>query len=123
MSLRGKLDRLQKTMQGKLSFFELADGRRYYFDPQETFRATFMFLADSLQADHARDPRPEPPEVLRAVADAKDRETALTRIMDGRSHLPLDREALVERGEFVPRSLVAGREYDGLEDFSEGVSR
>ena len=107
MSLRGKLDRLQKTMQGKLSFFELADGRRYCFDPQETFRATFMFLADSLQADHAREPRPEPPEVLRAVADARDRRTALDRVMGGYPHLPLDLEALVERGELVPRSLVA----------------
>ena len=82
-----------------------------------------MFLADSLQADHAREPRLEPPEVLRAVADARDRRTALERVMGGYPHLPLDQEALVERGQLVPRSLVAGGEYDGLEDFSEGVPR
>ena len=36
--------------------------------------------------------------------------------------MPVNEEALVERGEFVPRSLVAGREYGdfaGLEDLSK----
>jgi hypothetical protein len=34
--------------------------------------------------------------------------------MNGYSHLPLDRAALIDRGEFVPRSLVAGRSYEDL---------
>ena len=61
--------------------------------------------------------------MLRAVAKAKDRREALSRVMGGSSFfLPVDPEALVERGKFVPRSLVAGREYGderGLEDLSE----
>ncbi len=114
MSLRGKLDRLQKTMQGKLSFFELADGQRYYFEPQRAFWATFRFFTESMTADYKREPRPDPPAVLKAVAGARDRSEALNRVMDGGSHLPLDRTALVGRGEFVPRSLVAGREYADL---------
>ncbi len=114
MSLRGKIDRLQKTMQGNLDYFELRDGSRYYFDPEEASKVTFLYFAESMDADYRREPRPDPPAVLKAVAGARDRSEALNRVMDGGSHLPLDRTALVGRGEFVPRSLVAGREYADL---------
>jgi hypothetical protein len=114
MALRDRLRRLEKTMQGKLAHFELEDGQRFYFDPQEAF--------NSMGAVWKREPRPEPPALLKAVADAKDRVEALEIVMGGSSFLALDREALVERGAFVPRSLVAGREYGDLgvsEDLSE----
>lgn len=122
MSLRGKLDRLEKTMWGQLAHFELAGGRRYYFDPQEAHKVTFLYLSDSLDADYKREPRPEPPDLLKAVADAKDRGEALNLVVGGYSHLPIERGALVERGKLKPRSLVAGREYEDLgvlEDPSE----
>ncbi len=122
MALRDKFRRLEKAMQGKLSYFELEDGRRSYFDPQEVFKATFLFFTHSLEADYHRKPRPEPPDVLKAATNAKDRREALSLVMGGSSCLPVDKEALVERGEFVPRSLVAGREYgefEGLVDLSE----
>jgi hypothetical protein len=122
MALRDKFRRLEKTMQGRLSHFELASGQRFYFDPQEAFRATFLYFADSMRADWKREPRQEPPEVLRAVVDARDRGEALDRVMGGSSILAVDREALVKLGVFVPRSLVAGREYGDLgisEDLSE----
>ncbi len=111
MGLRAKVNRLQKAMRGKLDSFELADGGRFYFDPQDAFSITFVYFTDSMRSDWKREPRPEPPELLRAVADAKDRSEALHRVMGGSSFLPVDREALVERGQFVPRSLVAGEEY------------
>ena len=122
MALRDRFRRLEKAMRGKLSYFELADGGQFYFEPQEAFKATFLYFMDSLRADYAREPRPGPPKVLKAVANARDRREALSRVMAGSSFLPVDEEALVERGEFVPRSLVAGREYRdlaGLEDRSE----
>ncbi len=123
MSLRGKIDRLQKAMQGKLKSFELADGRQYYFDPQEAFKATFLFFTDSMRADHSGEPRPEPPAILQAVAGARDREDALSRALGGFSHiLPLDEGALVERGEITPRPLVQGVALDdlgALQDLSE----
>jgi hypothetical protein len=34
--------------------------------------------------------------------------------MGGSSFLPIDRAALVDHGEFVPRSLVMGKDYDEL---------
>jgi len=120
MALRDKLRRLEKTVRGNLKSFELADGRRYYFDPQEASRITFRFFTDCMRADWKREPRPEPPEVLRAVADARDRDEALNRVMGGGPHLPVDRAALVERGAFEPRSLVAGKTYaESLEVFAE----
>ena len=110
MGLRAKVSRLQRAMRGTMDSFELADGGRFYFDPQEVFWVTFKYFTDSMRADWKREPRPEPPELLRAVADAKDRSEALHRVMGGSSFLPVEREALLERGEFVPRPLVAGRE-------------
>lgn len=112
MGLKAKLGKLQKAMRGNMESFELQDGRRYYFDPEEACKITFGFFGNSLTADYLREPRPEPPELLKAVANAKDRGEALFRVMGRAACLPLDREALVERGELVPRSLVAGRTYE-----------
>jgi len=112
MALKGRLRKLEKSMRGNMGSFELADGRRHYFDPQEQFKAMFLYFADSMKADHRRSLRPEPPDILRAVAGARDRGEALDLVMGGYSHLPIDREALVGRGKSVPRSLVAGRSYE-----------
>jgi hypothetical protein len=123
MGLKGKLDKLQKAMRGRLASFELADGTRYYYDPQEAYSDAFLFFSNSLRSDHTGEPRPEPPEVLLAVAGARDREDALSRALGGFAHiLPVDREALISRGTFKPRSLVQGVELEdlgGLEDLSE----
>jgi hypothetical protein len=35
MALRDKLRKLEKNMRGTMESFELAGGRRHYFDPQE----------------------------------------------------------------------------------------
>lgn len=45
------------------------------------------------------------------VAEASIDRFILSRVMGTATHLPVDREALIERGEFLPRSLVAGRTY------------
>ncbi len=120
MGLKGKLDKLEKTMGDRLASFELADGTRFFFDPQETFKATFLFFTACMTADCKGSPRPEPPEILRSLAAARDRGEALYSVMGDSSHLPLDRTALIERGELVNRSLVAGQELGApLEDLSE----
>ncbi len=121
MALRDKLRKLEKNMRGTMGSFELADGTRFFFDRQESFKNVFQFFSDSMTADHRCEPRPDPPHILQAVAGARDRADALSRAMSGYSHLlPIDRDALLSRGEFVPRSLVAGRELgEPLEDLSE----
>ncbi len=122
MARRAKLRRLQKMLRGSLEAIEQRDGSTYYFDPSEAFGQMFDFWAGSVEADYRREPRPDPPACLAAVAKARNRRNALERVMQGSSFLPIDEDALVEHGEFIPRSLVAGREYgdfEGLEDLSE----
>jgi hypothetical protein len=83
----------------------------------------FLHSMDCLMAQGEHKPFPEPPEAVRAIAYlAKDRGAALSRVYGGGSFdiFPYDVEALVERGEIVPRSMVAGRELaEPLEDPSE----
>jgi hypothetical protein len=65
---------------------------------------------------------PEPPETIKAIARARDRGAALNQLYPSGSFavFPYDVEALVERGELVPRSMVVGRELgEVLEDLSE----
>jgi hypothetical protein len=112
MAARDRLRRLEKAMGDELSHFELQDGKRFYFEPEEVSKSLVLFWADSMRADYRREPRPEPPEVFRAVADARDREKALSVVLPGPGLLPVDRGALIERGEILPRSFVAGREYE-----------
>jgi hypothetical protein len=121
MGLKAKLGKLQRAMLGKLDSFKLRDGTRFFFDRQEAFAQAFLFFSDSMKADHNGDPRPAPPDILQAIAGARDREDALSRALGGFSHLlPVYKDALVERGEFVPRELVVGRELgEPLEDLSE----
>ncbi len=55
---------------------------------------------------------PPPPEILRKIAQAQDRRKALEAIGGGGSFcmLPYERDALIERGKLIPRSIVVGHE-------------
>jgi len=73
---------------------------------------------------HDNPERPEPPELVKALAQAKDRHAAFSRVFDGWNAglfpYPYDVEALLERGEIVPISLVVGYELgEPLPDLSE----
>ncbi len=115
MGLRGRLARLEKAMQGNLSSIELTDGSRYWFNSQETSIELFKYLSGSLQATYHGNALPEPPELLQAVAAARDRREAFSRICSGGvvPSLPVDVEALIERGEFVLRPLATSKAVDG----------
>ncbi len=123
MALRDKLRRLEKLARGTMDSFVLRDGTRHFFDRQEAFCQAFSFFSDSMRAAHSGEPRPDPPPILEAVAGARDREDALERALGGFvGLLPIDRDALLSRGELVPRSLVQGYELEdlgSLEDLSE----
>jgi hypothetical protein len=118
---KGRLRKLEKSMQGTMDSFVLRDGQRFFFDKNEAFSQAFLFFSDSMRAAHSGEPRPEPPPILEAISNARDRGAALSLALGGFSHLlPVDEGALVERGEFVHRSLVVGRELgEPLEDLSE----
>jgi hypothetical protein len=121
VGLRDKLRRLERGAQGSLKSFVLEDGSRHYFDPASG--ECFLHSMDCLRAQGDCEPFPEPPETVKAIARARDRRAALNELYPNGSFgvFPYEVEALIERGELVPRSLVAGRELgDGpIPDLSE----
>jgi hypothetical protein len=122
VGIRDRLRRLQRAAQVQLEYIELEDGTRYWYDPAEVGTEVFMHGVDSLQADFAGEPRPGPPEIMVAIARARDRRTALEAVFEEpwKAFIAFDLCVLIERGELVPRSMVAGKEYgEPLEDLSE----
>jgi O-methyltransferase involved in polyketide biosynthesis len=122
MGLRRWIKRLERGASEDLASFVLADGSRYYFNP--TSAEIFLHSMDCLRAQGsaAGEPFPEPPETVKAIARARDRGAALSQLYPNGSFgiFPYEVEALLERGQLVPRSLVAGRELgEPLEDLSE----
>ena len=120
--MRAKLRRLEAEVRRTLDHIELADGSRHWYDRAETAKELFLYSCASARAGRVAD-RPEPPEIVRAVAGARDRRAALDRVAPDSplSFFVVEREPLVERGELVHRSFVAGRDADDspVEDLSE----
>jgi hypothetical protein len=120
MGIRGWLKRLERGSREDLASFVLEDGSRHYYDPESG--DLFLHSMDCLRAQDKCEPFPEPPETVKAIARARDRRAALNQLYPGGSFgvFPYEPEALVERGQLVPRSLVAGRELgEPTEDLSE----
>jgi hypothetical protein len=121
VGLRDKLRRLERGANGNLMSFALEEGSRHYYAPESG--EWFLHGMDCLRAQGDCQPFPEPPETVKAIARARDRRAALEQLYPGGSFgvFPYEPEALMERGELVPRSLVAGRELgDGpIPDLSE----
>jgi hypothetical protein len=120
--LKNFVKRLERAVRGDLASFVLKDGSRYYFNPASG--ECFLHSMDCLRAQgsEAGEPFPGPPETIKAIARARDRRAALNQLYPNGSFgmFPYEVEALIERGELVPRSLVAGRELgEPLPDLSE----
>jgi len=113
-NLKRRLDRIEKAARGHLTYIELKDGSRHYFDREQTAIELFGYLIDCLHAQYEGCKRKDPPEIIYAVAKARDREVASLQVFSRRRAglFPLDVDALIERGEIVHRSLVAGRDLD-----------
>jgi hypothetical protein len=108
MGLRGWIKRLERDARGDLASFVLEDGSRYYYNPESG--ECFLHACDCLRAQGDCEPFPEPPETIKALTRARNRAAALEAVCGGFGLFPYEREALLDRGELVPRSLVAGRE-------------
>jgi hypothetical protein len=119
VGFRDKMRRLENAARDNLASFELVDGSRFYYDPASP--ELFLHICDCL-TNHDKPKRPEPPEMVKALARAKDRRAAFSQTVEGGDMglFPYEVEALVERGEIVPRSLVVGYELgEPLPDLSE----
>ena len=119
MGLKDDVNRLRASLRGELESFELTDGTRFWFDEQEAYAELFLFGVGCLKAGRAED-RPEPPEIVRALAKAQDRRAAFDALAPT-PFWPYEYDPFVESGELVHRSLVAGRDSDesACEDLSE----
>ncbi len=114
MGKLSKLRCLEKQMRGQLAYFELTGGSRHFYEPEQVWWQLFGHHSDCIRADYRSEPRPAPPEILEAVLRAKDRRSAVERLyaQDPAPPTAYDLEELVERGEFVPRSFLAGHSYE-----------
>ncbi len=110
--LRSWVRKLEREGRGGLVRIPQADGTTFAIDRMKAHIQCFGYLYESMHADYDAEPRPEPPSVLLAVASARDRSSALAKVAEKPDSLPVDRQALIEFGEFVPVSLVAGKSYE-----------
>jgi hypothetical protein len=117
VGLLDKLRRLECSAADSLQSFLLKDGTRHYYDPMSG--KLFLHSVACLRAQGDGETSfPEPPETIKALTRARDRASAVEQAAGGL--FPYDKDALVEHGEIVPRSMVAGRELgDPIEDLSE----
>jgi len=121
VTLRNWIKRLERGAREDLESFVLEDGSRFYYDPKSA--ECFLHSMDCLRAQGEGEITfPEPPETIKAIARARDKGAALHHLYPPGSFgvFPYDVEALLERGELVPRSMVVDRELgEPLEDLSE----
>jgi hypothetical protein len=109
MGLRDKLRRLARAAEGELESFELLDGSRFYYDRLEVFKEVFMHGMECLGAERPED-RPEPPEVLQKICQARDVRVALRQVAGEVERveapnfiqLPYDLDALLNERRLVP---------------------
>jgi len=111
VGLRDELRRVRASLHDELASFDLADGSRFWYDPYAVGAELFVHGCACLRAG-APENRPPPPEILLALAEARDRRAAFAAVAPNPALFPYEREAFVERGELVHRSLVAGRDAD-----------
>jgi hypothetical protein len=111
MGLRDELRRVRASLRGELESFDLEGGAKRWYDPYAVGAELFLHGCACLRAG-APENRPEPPEILLALAKARDRRAAFAAVAPNPALFPYEREAFVERGELVHRSLVAGRDAD-----------
>jgi hypothetical protein len=104
--MRRWIKRLEHAARGELASFELLDGSLYYFDPASP--ELFMHWYECGKAGSAHH-WPEPPEVMRKLAQAKDVERAIELVRGEGSwdFLVYDIEVLISERTLEPRGLVS----------------
>ncbi len=122
MGTRAKLKRLQKMLRGNPGYIEQADGTTFYFDPEEVTKEMFGFFSESLTAVYHGEERPEPPQIVHAIAASRDQEKAFRTVFpEGCAFMVLEARALIEKGKIVPRRISPSEKLDApvLEGLSE----
>ena len=115
MGLKDQLRRLKRDARGDLESFVLLDGSQYFYNATEVHKQLFIHACD-LQLGR----RPEPPEVLNKIREARDPAAVLERFKPEHPEQAFvdlsacyDTDALVEDRRLVPY------EVEPPEDLSE----
>ncbi len=106
--IKRKIQRLEDDAE--IEYIEQKDGSYYWYSPRELYKAFTLYYLNTLGSDYRGEPRPPAPQVFHAVANAKDREQAMTQILsnwrENQNHCGVDLRALVEEGEVRPFNWV-----------------
>ena len=107
MGLRQWIKRLERSATGELESFELRDGSRHYYD--SAGGELFLHAMRCLRASFATEGKayPDPPETIQALTRVAVRDRAQALEQSAGDTFPYDRQAFIERGELVERSMVA----------------
>jgi len=117
MGLRARLRGLERTARGRLAWLDLPDGRSFYYDPEATGAALFLFAANVYRAVRQGAPLPEVPEVLRVIGGlptSEARERALDAVYGGASipFIAYNWERFLATGEVVPDERIKRKTSD-----------
>ena len=110
--------RLENALRGNLEHFELLDGSRYYYDPQEVHEELFLH-AYHLQLGRVE----ESPELYRMLTEAKDPAAVLERLKPESAQAFVDPSALYDRGALVNERRLVPLVAQEPEDLSEGAKK
>jgi|SRR5215208_4212308 len=115
MGLRDQLQRLKRDARGDLDSFPLLDGSRYYYNTTEVHKQLFLHTYD-LQLGR----RPEPPEVLTKLCQARNPAAVLGRFRPERPEQAfVDLAACYDTDALVKGRRLVAFEVEPPEDLSE----
>jgi hypothetical protein len=118
MTLRNWIKRLERAASEDLESFELLDGSTYHYDRLETYKELFLHACDVQLGDAEK--WPEPPEVYRKIAEAKDPAAVLERFRPENSQSAfVDPAALFDTAALVDERRLVPISYEPPEDLSE----
>src|SRR5215212_2244043 len=78
--IRNAIDKL-KSGGGDWDYLEQKDGSKFFYRPEkDPHRSFFFYYLDSLEKDVVKGPRRPVPPLIKAVANAADRDAAMTKL-------------------------------------------
>jgi hypothetical protein len=97
---RRMLRQLERQSRGKVTHFTLEDGGVYYYRPEEAGGELFVHWSAVRRALFLGEPLPEPPPILLAIVQARDRRAVAAQLIG--AFCPYDVHRIVDEGALVP---------------------
>src|SRR5215207_9065394 len=111
-SIDSRLTRLENDPDS--DFIELRGGGRFWYEPHELYKSFFLYYMSCLGSDYRGEGRPPTPPIFEAIAQAEDREAAMSKVSpswrnwrtDHRVKSAFDLDVLVDEGRIEPFDWV-----------------